>query len=176
MPSGALSEAATHTRLSAPDWANNGAMRGCVCCRLPSQPPTGAATIFLGRWVPKAKRLSDWRKALRAATRRSVIPTVLGRTGSRDASSGGMRGEFIWCYSKARQQSVRRQHLYSGMAKVSHSSSTWARLPAAPPRVLPGDVSVTLKETCCHSRPRRSPQPDHEIGQLSCLPPHSTSP
>lgn len=45
-----------------------------------------------------------------------------------DASSGGMRGEFIWCYSKPRQRSVRQQHFYSGTVKVSHSSSTWALL------------------------------------------------
>lgn len=74
-----------------------------------------------------------------------MIPTVLGRTGSGDASSGGMRGEFIWCYSKARQPSVQQQHFCSGTAKVSHSSSTWARFPAAAPRVLPRDLSVTLK-------------------------------
>ncbi|KAK2908061.1 hypothetical protein Q8A73_009134 [Channa argus] len=48
-----------------------------------------------------------------------------------DGSSGGMRGEFIWCYSKPRQRSVRQQHFYRGTVKVSHSSSTWARLPAA---------------------------------------------
>ncbi|GLD49823.1 LIM/homeobox protein Lhx9 isoform X4 [Lates japonicus] len=55
-----------------------------------------------------------------------------------------MRGEFIWCYSKPRQRSVRQQHFYSGTVKVSHSSSTWARLPAAALRVLPRDLSVTL--------------------------------
>lgn len=63
-----------------------------------------------------------------------------------DASSGRMRGEFILCYCKARQRSVRQQHLCSGTVEVSHSSSTWARSPAAALRVVsPGDSSVTLK-------------------------------
>lgn len=64
---------------------------------------------------------------------------VLGHT-----SSGWMRGEFIWCYSKPRQRSVRQQHFNGGTMKVSHSSSTWARSPAAALQVLPRDLSVTL--------------------------------
>lgn len=70
---------------------------------------------------------------------------------------------------------MRQQHFYSGMVKVSHSSSTWARLPAAALRVLPRGLVCHIKVDALPFRASAVPQPDHEIGQLSCLPHPSTS-
>ena len=145
MPPGSGCEPATHTRPSPPDWANSVGMRGCVCRGILPQPPTGAATVSPRQVGPKGKCLVIGAKPCERLQGDSWSQQCWGGQVLGDASSGGMRGEFIWCYSKPRQRSVRQQHFCSGTVKVSHSSSTWARLPAAALRVLPRDLSVTLK-------------------------------
>lgn len=82
MPLGVGSEPAIHARPALPYWANNVGMRGSVCPGILSQPPTGTAAVFSPAGASQRRVFSDRSKAQRAATRRVVIPTVLGRTGS----------------------------------------------------------------------------------------------
>lgn len=100
---------------------------------------------FLRQVGPKGKCLVIGAKPCERLQGDSWSQQCWGGQVLENASSGGMRGEFIWCYSKPRQRSVLEQHFYSGMVKVSHSSSTWARLPAVALLLLPRDLSVTLK-------------------------------
>lgn len=122
----------TDTRLSPPDWANSVVMRGCVCgLGFPRQ--VGS---------PEAAARSDRSKRpLRAATRRFLIATVLGRFWGRFA------GRVLFGVPLSRGSGACGG--CSGTGKVSHSSTAYlpgARLPAAAPRgFLPRDLSVTLK-------------------------------
>lgn len=128
-------------------------------------------------------------KPRRAATRRSMMPTVLGRTRKsgthRRVWRGVMtRGECIWWLflkrgSRACGSNISRGGDGKGVTLVKY-------LGAPPPHpgspaccgsvgFLPGDLSVTLSRCIAIQGLWRVPQPDHEIGQLSCLPHPSTS-
>lgn len=177
-------------------------MSATECCRS----PTAWTQVFLFLHVsllPHYRRrrrhpqvVSQRQKPRRAATRRSVMPTVLGRTGKSGThrrawvgGGGGGGGDderriYLVVVLKARQPSVRQQHFSrrdgEGVTLVKYLGA-----PPPPPTrplachgsvgFLPGDLSVTLSRCIAIQGLWRVPQPDHEIGQLSCLPHPSTS-
>ncbi|XP_043986440.1 uncharacterized protein C1orf53 homolog isoform X1 [Gambusia affinis] len=107
----------------------------------------------------------------------------LGRTGSgwtgsgEDRFSGGQvlrrvcLGRLCWCSSKQRQRSVRRLQRDGEGVTLINCSPTWGPLACC------SSVGFFASGLVCHIKvdalPFRAsavPQPDHEIGQLSCLP------
>lgn len=151
---------------SPPDWANSVGMRGCVChgmllqpnCMDTGPPPHVSPFPHCQHChhpqvvSQRQERLVMGAKPWRAATRRSMMPTVLGRTGKSRTHCrllgvvvGAMtRGKFIWwLFLKRGSRACGSNISCGGTAKVSHSSSTWvplpltqARLPAAAPWVF----------------------------------------
>lgn len=142
--------------------------------------------------VPKARALSDGSEAPASGNKEIHDSDSAGKDKKvGDASSGvgaGGGGDderriYLVVVLKARQPSVRQQHFSQwdgkGVTLVKY-------LGAPPPRpgspaccgsvgFLPGDLSVTLSRCIAIQGLWRVPQPDHEIGQLSCLPHPSTS-
>ena len=136
IPLGTGSEPATHTCPSPLDGANSVGMSECVCRGILLKPPTGAATIFPDRWVPKAKCLVIRSKPQRAATRKFMIPTVLSRTGSpRRVVSLDERQIYLGDGCEARQQSVAATTLRSPFRVEGVTVIKYLGLPACLPQV-----------------------------------------
>lgn len=159
---------------SPPDWANSVGMRGCVCHGMLPQPHCmDTARFFSPLHVSplphrrhcrhpqvvsqRQERSVMGAKPRRAATRRSMIPTVLERTrksGTHRRVLGlvvgaMMRGEFIWwLFLKRGSRACGSNISRSGTAKVSHSSSTWVPLPLAQARLPAAAPWVFCPGTC----------------------------
>lgn len=95
VPLGVGSEPATHARPSLPDWANSVGMRGSVC--LPWNP--GTRLVFPRQVRPKGERLVMVAKPGERLQGESRSQQRWAGQDPADASSGCMRGQFIWCYS-----------------------------------------------------------------------------
>lgn len=149
---------------------------------LPSPPSAGG--------VPKAKAPASGYKEIRdadSAGKDRKVGDASSGVGGWGAGGGGGDDErriYLVVVLKARQPSVRQQHFSrrdgEGVTLVKYLGA-----PPPPPTrplachgsvgFLPGDLSVTLSRCIAIQGLWRVPQPDHEIGQLSCLPHPSTS-
>lgn len=161
-------------------------------CLPPPPPPIPPSLPPSAGGVPKARALGDGSKASTSGYKEIHDADSAGKDRKvGDASSavgGGSGGDderriYLVVVLKARQPSARQQHF----SRRDGEGVTLVKYLAAPPPhpgspacrgsvgFLPGDLSVTLSRCIAIQGLWRVPQPDHEIGQLSCLPHPSTS-